>query len=843
MFPASSSVSISAAARQSSNLSAANPRSGFVAHSHTLACYAPTRVNSPPHAYTYDARPDKQLFISSIEQFRPQKWPLAPVFIEEFAINNIVNTPNVSLKADGKALLLGLTETSKEQSSSSSSSSNLGVTVYANGSFDVNASATQTRGQGAGNSTTTLNTYVGATQKFSIETGGDFSLVGAEVRTPNAKVDIGGNLNIISPQNTSTYSETSKTSGGSFSAGSKGLGASATQGNTNINSNTLSTGNTSGIFTGDEGFQLNVKGDVKLQGGQITSTDKAIQDGKNIYNVGGTTTTIDLQNNAQYSASASSATVGIGSEVGKTGGGIGNASGQASSVTLAGVSGQAGHQEVRTGDKSAAIAPIFDLGSVKQDIDAQVQITKAFINAGAQSIGKYGQDKTKPITDARNYQDAKAKPENQRSPQEKQFIADLEKTGYSPEAAAAALADPKNIEDYNNWKEGGSSHAVAHGLLGALTGGLGGAAGALSSQALVNNIAGAVAGSDLPTPVKEALIVSASALAGAATGGTSGAMSAVNATANNYLSHIPPGSMRLSEKEQYERAVAECGTGNSAACQRRDDLAQMSAQRDRDLQQACGGATPQLCDIKTKEARDMGNIVTVLNGNVVIANSPESGAIRNLNVATIGAPPDPRTGTFHDSAARSTAEALLVESGNQAALAVLNAALKGVGVTANTVKGYFASSGIKITDDVAAKIADGAVASSVKTTGGNGGVNPALLNELIANGVKFTPENVIATARSPSGQVVFLETGNTRAGLQHIIGQHANDFASIGVSQAEIPNVVMQAVSQGKIVGYQGVGTGRPIFETVINGQPRQLAITVSDNGFIVGANPRGSLK
>ncbi|CAM8655704.1 Domain of unknown function DUF637, haemagglutinin putative [Comamonadaceae bacterium] len=127
--------------------------------------------------------------------------------------------------------------------------------------------------------------------------------------------------------------------------------------------------------------------------------------------------------------------------------------------------------------------------------------------------------------------------------------------------------------------------------------------------------------------------------------------------------------------------------------------------------------------------------------------------------------------------------------------------------------------------------------------GANGGVNPTLLNELTANGVKFTPENVIATTRGPSGQVVFLETGNSRAGLQHIVGEHANDFANIGVSQAEIPNVVMQAVSQGKIVGYQGSGTGRPIFETVINGQPRRLAITISDNGFIVGANPKGSVK
>ena len=137
-----------------------------------------------------------------------------------------------------------------------------------------------------------------------------------------------------------------------------------------------------------------------------------------------------------------------------------------------------------------------------------------------------------------------------------------------------------------------------------------------------------------------------------------------------------------------------------------------------------------------------------------------------------------------------------------------------------------------------------AIKTDASLVGVNGGVvNPALINELATNGVKFTRENIVATTRSPSGQIVFLETGNSRAGLQHIIGEHGNDFAIIGVSQTEIPSVVMQAVTQGRIVGYQGVGTGRPIFETVINGQPQRIAVTVSNNGFVVGANPVGSVK
>jgi adhesin HecA-like repeat protein len=137
-----------------------------------------------------------------------------------------------------------------------------------------------------------------------------------------------------------------------------------------------------------------------------------------------------------------------------------------------------------------------------------------------------------------------------------------------------------------------------------------------------------------------------------------------------------------------------------------------------------------------------------------------------------------------------------------------------------------------------------AVVAEAKTgafsAGTNWSVNPTHLNELIANGVKFTPENVIATARSPSGQVVFLEIGTEDAGLKHIVKEHVTDFANVGISETQIPSVLMRAVSEGNIVGYQGRGTGRPIYKVMINGQPQRFAITTGKNGFIVGANPAG---
>jgi hypothetical protein len=125
--------------------------------------------------------------------------------------------------------------------------------------------------------------------------------------------------------------------------------------------------------------------------------------------------------------------------------------------------------------------------------------------------------------------------------------------------------------------------------------------------------------------------------------------------------------------------------------------------------------------------------------------------------------------------------------------------------------------------------------------GGNGLINSALLSEMAANGVKFTPADVVATSRMTNGQVVFMEAGNSKAGLQHIIEQHGDQSAQMGILESQIPEVVMKAVSEGKIIGYQGAGVERPIYEVSIDGQSRRIAVTIGNNGFIVGANPRGS--
>ena len=118
---------------------------------------------------------------------------------------------------------------------------------------------------------------------------------------------------------------------------------------------------------------------------------------------------------------------------------------------------------------------------------------------------------------------------------------------------------------------------------------------------------------------------------------------------------------------------------------------------------------------------------------------------------------------------------------------------------------------------------------------------PNRADDLIAGlpaGTRITPENVV-DIRSINGRTVWLETGNSRAGLQHIVDGHAGDFASRGVTQAQIPDLIFDAMQNGRVVGSTGSGRNvRSIYEVDFGGTTQRVAIGVGDNGFIVTAHP-----
>lgn len=111
------------------------------------------------------------------------------------------------------------------------------------------------------------------------------------------------------------------------------------------------------------------------------------------------------------------------------------------------------------------------------------------------------------------------------------------------------------------------------------------------------------------------------------------------------------------------------------------------------------------------------------------------------------------------------------------------------------------------------------------------------LDELTRKGIKHNPADIVEIGENDAGNVIFLENGNSRAGLLHIKERHAGDFANLGVPESKVGKLVFTAVTEGTVVGTQRT---RPIYEVVFEGKTYRVAVSVGDNGFIVGANPVG---
>lgn len=216
------------------------------------------------------------------------------------------------LKADGNILLAGAQNTIEQHSTNKSVNGSLGIGISfgseKNG-LSFNASASQSRGNADGNDLVWSNTHVTAGNQASLVSGKDTTLRGAVVSADKVKADVGGDLNIESLQDTSKFASEQK----SMSAGisicippvcAGAATASFSSSNTKQKSNFASVIEQSGIRAGDGGFDLNVRGNTDLKGGVISSTDKAIADGKNSLTTG-TLTVADIHNTSEASVKTS----------------------------------------------------------------------------------------------------------------------------------------------------------------------------------------------------------------------------------------------------------------------------------------------------------------------------------------------------------------------------------------------------------------------------------------------------------------------------------------------------------------------------------------------------------
>ena len=124
------------------------------------------------------------------------------------------------------------------------------------------------------------HTHVGSTAgKTIIRSGGDTTLKGAQLIGKGVQADT-RNLHIESVQDSETYQGKQQNAGAQVTVG-YGFSASGDYSQSKINAEHQSVSEQSGIYAGDAGYQVNVKQHTQLDGGIITSSQSAEDNGKN----------------------------------------------------------------------------------------------------------------------------------------------------------------------------------------------------------------------------------------------------------------------------------------------------------------------------------------------------------------------------------------------------------------------------------------------------------------------------------------------------------------------------------------------------------------------------------
>ena len=494
---------------------------------------------------------------------------------------------DASLRAEGDLLLQAAKNLAEQHSTNKSSSASVGFSLGQNTGVTVSGSVG--RGNADGQDITWTNTQVQAGGKVALESGGDATLKGAVVAGSQVTGRIGGNLSIKSLQDTSTYTSKQQSAGGSVTIG-PAPGGSVNLSQSKVNGDYASVTEQSGIKAGDGGFQLEVKGGTDLKGGVISSSQAAIDQGKNSLSTA-TLTTSDIANHDRYKATSVSVGVSGGGGSGEakatpdgkekpagggTSAGFGYASGDESSVTRSGISGAAVtvtdeaaqkaltgkdgsttvaglNREVVTGtDTSGALKKAWDGQQLQEEVQAQTAITAEFGKFASKKVGDaFGAKRDELKAEAKKAQDA----------------------------GDATRAAELNAEAAK-WDEGGAYRVAAHAVVGGLTGGASGALGAAAGAAaapVLNEAQAAVAekltqagASDKTAESVANLLTGAAATAiGGAVGGAAGGAAALNEDANNRQLHW----------KNYNEAKAECAkTPQASGCATIKKMAGTSSQ-------------------------------------------------------------------------------------------------------------------------------------------------------------------------------------------------------------------------------------------------------------------------
>lgn len=218
--------------------------------------------------------------------------------------SDVAGKSGTTLLADNQITLQSAEQSSSERSTNKSSGWNAGVAVsFGQGGWSLGFTAGGNYGKGYGNgdSITHRHSHIGnKNSQTLIQSGGDTTLKGTQIIGKGVQVDA-KNLHIQSVQDRETYQSKQQNASAQVTIG-YGFSASGNYSQSKINADYASVNEQSGIFAGEDGYQINVQNHTDLKGGLITSTQKAENNGKNRFTTG-TLSFEDLANKSEYSGS------------------------------------------------------------------------------------------------------------------------------------------------------------------------------------------------------------------------------------------------------------------------------------------------------------------------------------------------------------------------------------------------------------------------------------------------------------------------------------------------------------------------------------------------------------
>ena len=521
--------------------------------------------------------------------------------------SDVIGKGGTHLYADGGINIQAAKNTHSEHSRNSNKGWNAGVSLnFGSGiSLGITAGGNKGKGYTDAEQTTYRHSHVGSKEGPTVVmSGGDTNIKGAQVTGKGITVRA-ANLNIESLQDTADYHSRQQNIKGQVTVG-YGASASGDYSKSKINAEHRSVSEQSGLFAGDDGFDVQVGGHTQLTGGIITASQSAEEQGKNRFQ-SGSISQIDLHNISKYDGSS----IGFGTSVAVSGKSLGqeqqagkiqlsdvasqNASGFSSgygrdsdhqeSTTKSGIGTrniiltdeagqlaktgygtdkaiQLAYTDIRTEDasqQSGSLKNRFDADKVQNELDLQRNVSQKFAPVAAQTVA-WTADKLGNIQNYERVQIAKANLQEQlKDAQNPEQIAQLQQQ--------LALADQylsDHQTEYNTWKEGGLGRAALHAGVGALlTGDAQGAVGAGTSSLAapyLNQVGDKFGGAG-----KLLTDTLGGAAIGALTGGSTGAAVA-GANADWFNRQLHPDETRKlnelskgkSESEQYRLKAAAC---------------------------------------------------------------------------------------------------------------------------------------------------------------------------------------------------------------------------------------------------------------------------------------------